>query len=177
MFLHLFFCHNVVDKFLTLWLVCLLSNRVPHGWFLKCVCVCVCACLYERAIFYVSVAVVVVVGTSCEVSRVIFCLVVGYGGRLNALASRTDAILCSVVSQPPLPCLSLSLSLPVSTATDHMDWQASFGFFVCPTILRLVVDLVSWAKKSFTGREGSFNKFERFQNLTQTLVLRGNHLC
>lgn len=58
-----------------------------------------------------SVVDVVVVGTSCEVSRVIFCLVVGYGGRLNALASHADAILCSVVSQPPLPCLS--------AATDH----------------------------------------------------------
>jgi len=57
------------------------------------------------------VADVVVVGTSCEASRVIFCLVVGYGGRLNALASHADAILCSVVSQPPLPCLSI--------ATDH----------------------------------------------------------
>lgn len=61
---------------------------------------------------YMSVTVdVVVVGTSCEVSCVIFCLVVGYGGRLNALAVHADATLCSVVSQPPLPRLS--------TATDH----------------------------------------------------------
>lgn len=39
-----------------------------------------------RAYVSVVVEVVVVVGTSCEVSCVIFRLVVGYGGRLNALA-------------------------------------------------------------------------------------------
>lgn len=63
---------------------------------------------------YVSVVVVevvVVVGTSCEVSCVIFCLVVGYGGRLNALAVHAGATLCSDVSLPPLPRLS--------AATDH----------------------------------------------------------
>lgn len=71
-----------------------------------------CVTVRLRVCTYVSVIVeVVVVGTSCEVSCVIFCLVVGYGGRLNALAVHTDAILCSVVFQPPLPCLS--------TATDH----------------------------------------------------------
>ena len=94
---------------------------VSHGWFSTCcvwlfmhVCMAVCATvrLHASVCIYMSVVVdVVVVGTSCEVSRVIFCLVAGYGGRLNALASHTDAILCSVVSQPPLPCLS--------TATDH----------------------------------------------------------
>lgn len=55
-----------------------------------------------------------VVGTSCEVTCVIFFfffLVVGYGGRLNALVERAGAILCSAVSQPPLPCLC--------SATDH----------------------------------------------------------
>lgn len=66
-----------------------------------------------------SVIVDVVVGTSCEVSCVISCLVVGYGGRLNALAVHADAILCSVVSQPPLPCLS--------TATDHTGLTSKFG--------------------------------------------------
>lgn len=77
--------------------------------------VCASVCIY------MSVVVdVVVVGTSCEVSRVIFCLVVAHGGRLNALESHTDAILCSVVSQPPLPCLS--------GATDHKSWQASLDF-------------------------------------------------
>lgn len=63
---------------------------------------------------YVSVVVVevvVVVGTSCEVSCVIFRLVVGYGGRLNALAVHAGATLCSDVSLPPLPRLS--------AATDH----------------------------------------------------------
>lgn len=71
---------------------------------------CVLAC----ARVYISVIVdVVVVGTSCEVSCVIFCLVVGYGGRLNALAAAATAMpfLCSVVSQPPLPHLS--------AASDH----------------------------------------------------------
>ena len=75
---------------------------------------CVRGCVRPRArlCIYMSVIVdVVVVGTSCEVSCVIFRLVVGYGGRLNALAVHADAILCSVVSQPPLPCLS--------AATDH----------------------------------------------------------
>lgn len=91
---------------------------VPHGWFLNvqradiyaCVNACVrlhdCASASARARVYASV-VVVVVGMSCEVSCVIFCLVVGYGGMLNALAARADAILCSVVFQPPLPCLAL----------------------------------------------------------------------
>lgn len=71
-----------------------------------CVTMCVPVCIYMPVIVDV-----VVVGTSCEVSCVIFCLVVGYGGRLNALAVHADATLCSVVSQPPLPCLSI--------ATDH----------------------------------------------------------
>lgn len=59
----------------------------------------VTVCLHACVCIYMSVIVdVVVVGTSCEVSCVIFCLVVGYGGRLNALAVHADAILCSVVS-------------------------------------------------------------------------------
>lgn len=68
----------------------------------------------QRLRAYVSVVVVevvVVVGTSCEVSCVIFRLVVGYGGRLNALAVHAGATLCSDVSLPPLPRLS--------AATDH----------------------------------------------------------
>lgn len=69
-----------------------------------CGYLCMCVCVRARS--YMSVAVdVVVVGTSCEVSCVIFRLVVRYGGRLNALAVHADATLCSVVSQPPLPCL------------------------------------------------------------------------
>lgn len=80
---------------------------------------------------YVSVIVdVVVVGTSCEVSCVIFCLVVGYGGRLNALAVHADAILCSVVSPPPLACLS---PLRLITRADKPVWV-----FVCRAILRYV---------------------------------------
>lgn len=70
---HLFVCFQIL---------------VPHGWFLTrsvviyacvhaCVRLCVCACVC----IYMSVIVdVVVVGTSCEVSCVIFLLVVGYDG-------------------------------------------------------------------------------------------------
>lgn len=112
-----FFCHKVSYQLLTFWLVCLLSNSCSSWLVLKraarrylCMCECLCAAAWlrlgKRTRVYASV-VVVVVGMSCEVSCVIFCLVVGYGGMLNALAARADAILCSVVFQPPLPCLAL----------------------------------------------------------------------
>lgn len=66
---------------------------------MQCVVIYACAhtCVSACA-FCVSLIVDVVVGTSCEVSCVISRLVVGYGGRLNALAVHADAILCSVVS-------------------------------------------------------------------------------
>lgn len=114
---------------------------VPHGlvfnmlcgYLCMCarLCVCVCVSMCVCAHIYMSVTVdVVVVGTSCEVSCVIFCLVVGYGGRLNALAVHGDAILCSVVSQPPLPCLSLPRLI---TRADKQVWVS-----VCRAILRIL---------------------------------------
>lgn len=64
-----------------------------------------CVCLHLSVI-----GDVVVVGTSCEVTCVIFCLV-AFGGGLNALAVPGDGSVCGAVSQPPLPCLS--------SAADH----------------------------------------------------------
>lgn len=65
----------------------------------------------------------VVVGTSCEVTCVIFCLVVALGGRLNALAEHGDGAVCRAVSQPPLPCLS--------TAADHTPDKHLWLFDSC----------------------------------------------
>lgn len=151
-----FFLHYFPKYHTTSRLFVCVQILVPHGGVYHALCTYLCMLVCESSVcvcLHLSViGDVVVVGTSCEVTCVIFCLVVAFGGRLNALAVHGDGTVCRAVSQPPLPCLS--------TAADHTAWQASLALWL------LCWSYTIHTAMTFTERKKRFGEYQSFKQIS-----------